>query len=111
MRKVWKRILWGLWVLLLLGLPISSFAYFPKAIGGGAQVRPFSLYPLIVLAIVVTLPALFRRKLTVGIGWLGLFVIVALGASSLFLLRDTLPVIGRAKISRLNGIGDKSTFH
>ena len=92
MRKAWERTLWGLWVLLLLGLPISSFAHFPKAIGGGAQVRPFSLYPLIVLAIVATLPALFRRRLPVSVAWLGLFVIVALAASSLFLFRDILPV-------------------
>ncbi len=94
MRRLWVRTQQGLWALLLLGLPISSFAYFPKAIGGGAQVRPFALYPLIVLAVFVTLPALFRRRLPLSAAWLGLFVMVAVLASALFIFRDLPPVNG-----------------
>ncbi len=101
MGKWWARVRWWLWVLFLLGLPISSFAHFPKAIGGAAQVRPFALYPLIVLAVAVTLPALFRRRLPVSVAWLGAFVLVALVASALFLFRDLPPVNGVRPPSRV----------
>ena len=94
MREAWARLRWGLWVLLLVGLPISSFRYFPRAIGGGAQVRPLALYPLIALAIAATLPALLRRRLPGSAGWLGLFVLVALLASAFFPFRDLPPVNG-----------------
>ncbi len=101
MREVWARLRWGLWVVLLVGLPISSFRFFPRAIGGGALVRPLSLYPLIVLAVAVTLPALFRRRLPVSVGWLGLFVLVALVASTGFVFRDLPPVNGVRPPSRV----------
>ena len=92
--KWWQKALWSLWVLLLLGLPISSFSHFPPALGGNAQVRPFSLYPLVVLAFVVALPALFRRRLSAAALWLFVFTAVAVVASSLFVLRDIAPVNG-----------------
>jgi hypothetical protein len=36
------------WVLFLVCLPVTSFPFFPPALGGGALVRPLSLYPLII---------------------------------------------------------------
>ena len=101
MRKTWAWAREGLWALLLLGLPISSFAYFPKAIGGAAQVRPFALYPLIVLSVAVALPALFRRRLPLSAAWLGLFVLVALTASTGFVFRDVLPLNGVRPAARV----------
>ena len=101
MRKAWAWARESLWALLLLGLPISSFAYFPKAIGGAAQVRPFALYPLIVLSVAVALPALFRRRLPLSAAWLGLFVLVVLVASVGFVFRDVPPINGVQPSSRV----------
>ena len=101
MRKIWARVRGWLWVFFLLGLPVSSFAYFPQAIGGAAQVRPLALYPLMVLAIAVTLPVLFRRRLSVSVAWLGVFVLVALVASALFVFRDVLPINGVRPAARV----------
>jgi len=46
------------WALMLFALPLTSFPYFPRAIGGEALVRPLSLYPLIVLLPFSVLPRL-----------------------------------------------------
>ncbi|MEI7990429.1 MAG: O-antigen ligase family protein [Chloroflexota bacterium] len=52
-----------LWIFFLLALPVTSFPYFPGSIGGGASVRPLSVYPLIVLLILVITPTLWKRPL------------------------------------------------
>lgn len=51
------------WILFLVTLPISSFPFFPDNIGGGTLVRPLSLYPLLVLLVLVILPRLFTKPL------------------------------------------------
>ena len=51
------------WAFFLLALPVTSFPFFPPAMGGGALVRPLSIYPLIVLVGLVTLPRLLSGRL------------------------------------------------
>ena len=65
------------WVLLLLALPVTSFPYFPPAMGGEALVRPLSLYPLAVLIFLLVLPRLFSRPISKTILTLVPFVLVA----------------------------------
>jgi O-antigen ligase len=52
-----------LWAFLLIALPVTSFPYFPPALGGAALVRPLALYPLAGLVLLVTLPRLFKKPL------------------------------------------------
>lgn len=52
-----------LWALLLLSLPLTSFPYFPPALGGAAQVRPLAIYPLLLLVLLATLPRLWKVRL------------------------------------------------
>lgn len=82
------------WALFLLTLPVTSFPFFPPVIGGGALVRPLSLYPLLVLLLLVTLPRLVKKPLPKAMIPLLLFVLVATASSVLSLLRSIQPVLG-----------------
>ncbi len=73
------------WALFLLALPITNFPYFPGSFGGKTLIRPLSVYPLIALVILVTLPRLFRRSLPKTFLPLFAFVVVALMSSLLAL--------------------------
>src|SRR4030067_222150 len=65
------------WVLFLVFLPVTSFPLFPKVMGGSALVRPLSLFPLILLVLLVTLPHLIRRPLPRTLLVLIPFILVA----------------------------------
>jgi len=82
------------WVLFLITLPWTSFPYFPPAIGGGTLVRPLSIYPLIALLILVTLPRLFTRTLPKTFIPLLVFGLLAVASSLLSLLRGIEPALG-----------------
>lgn len=82
------------WAFFWLALPVTSFPYFPPAIGGGALVRPLSIYPLIVLVVLVTLPALFRKPISRTLLTLIPFVLLALASSLISLLRGIDPAFG-----------------
>lgn len=71
------RLQQGLWALLLASLPVTSFPYFPPALGGAVLVRPLAIYPLLVLLILATLPALYRRRLPVAFLPLVAFILIA----------------------------------
>ena len=81
------------WISFLVFLPVTSFPYLPEAIGGGALVRPLSIYPLIVLVVVVTLPRLWNQRLPRSFLSLLPFVIVALISSLISLMRGIEPGI------------------
>ena len=53
----------ALFAFFLLSLPVSSFPYLPSFLGGNAQVRPLSFYPLIFLFVLVIIPRFLRGKL------------------------------------------------
>ena len=82
------------WVLFLITLPWTSFPYFTPAIGGGTLVRPLSIYPLIALLILVTLPRLFTRPLPKTFIPLLVFGLLAFASSLLSLLRGIDPALG-----------------
>lgn len=82
------------WVLLLIALPVTSFPYFPPAMGGEALVRPLSLYPLAVLIVLVVLPKLLSRPVSKTMLTLAPFVLVAAASSLLSLLRGIEPALG-----------------
>jgi hypothetical protein len=89
--KVIQRVAW---VMLLLALPVTSFPYFPPAMGGEALVRPLSLYPLVVLLFFLVLPRLFSRPISKTILTLVPFVLVAAASSLVSLLRGIEPSLG-----------------
>ena len=73
------------WALFLVALPVTSFPFFPSGLGGETLVRPLSLYPLLVLFLLGTLPNLFRRRLPRTFLPLFAFCCVALISSALAL--------------------------
>jgi hypothetical protein len=82
------------WATLLVALPVTSFPYFPRAIGGEALVRPLSLYPLMFLFPIVILPRLIRRPLPKNLLSLLPFILVAVAVSAVSLLRGIEPALG-----------------
>jgi hypothetical protein len=80
------------WALFLVCLPVTSFPFFPPAIGGGAIVRPLSIYPLAILLLVITLPRLVRGPVPRTLVTLLPFILVALASSLLSLLQGIEPV-------------------
>ena len=89
------------WAAMLFALPVTSFPYFRPAIGGEALVRPLSLYPLLFLTPFVVLPRLIRRPLPKNLLALLPFVLVAIGASAISLLRGIEPALGIAVNARV----------
>lgn len=89
------------WAGMLIALPLTSFPYFPKAIGGEALVRPLSLYPLLFLLVFSIIPQLFRKTLPKNVLVLLTFVLVAVIASILSLLKGIEPALGISVESRV----------
>ncbi len=89
------------WVLFLVTLPVTSFPYFPPTFGGGTLVRPLSVYPLLVLLVLVTIPRLFTRTLPKATLSLLPFALIAIASSVLSLLRNIEPVLGVSVIERV----------
>jgi O-antigen ligase len=75
------------WILFLVCLPITSFPFFPKVMGGSALVRPLSLFPLILLVLLVTLPHLLRKPVPLTFHVLLPFVLIAIASSLVSTLR------------------------
>jgi O-Antigen ligase len=94
----WQKVLWAAF---LVALPVTSFPFFPQAIGGEALVRPLSLYPLILLLPLVTLPGLFRKSLPRTLLALVPFIVMALVSSLLSLTQGIEPVLGITVESRM----------
>jgi O-antigen ligase len=90
-----------IWALFLIALPVTSFPFFPPAMGGGALVRPLSIFPLLVLLALVTLPSLFTRPVPRTLIALVPFALAALASSLLSLLRGVEPSLGVPVAERL----------
>lgn len=82
------------WVLFWLCLPITSFRYFPSGLGGGTLVRPLSLYPLLILLLLATLPRLWHRSLPKTVLALLPFVIAVLMSAAISFLLGIEPALG-----------------
>lgn len=89
------------WALFLVALPVTSFPYFPPTFGGGALVRPLSLYPLLILLVLVTIPRLFTQPLPKTTLSLLPFALVAIASSVVSLLRNIEPALGISVIERV----------
>jgi hypothetical protein len=85
------KIGWVAFLFFMAFLPITSFPFFPPAIGGGALVRPLSLYPLLVIIPLVILPRLFSIRLPREFLALGAFVVVVVLTGIISLFRETNP--------------------
>jgi hypothetical protein len=117
--RVIERITWWAFLLFMFFLPVTSFPYFPPVIGGGALVRPLSIYPLIVLAIFVILPRLFQvgkpgqQGLPRQFLPLGIFLLITTVSGILSLLQDINPSmdissqerVARVFITLILGVG------
>jgi O-antigen ligase len=73
------------WIAFLLFLPVTSVPFFPLSVGGDSLVRPLSVFPLLLLLALATLPRLLTRKLPFTLLTLLPFILVA-AASSLIAL-------------------------
>jgi hypothetical protein len=89
------------WALFLFCLPITSFPYFPPALGGGALVRPLSVFPLLVLVCVATLPRLATKPLPKTFLCLAPFIVAATASSLISLLRGIEPALGVTVTDRI----------
>jgi O-antigen ligase len=87
----WQKVLWAAF---LAALPVTSFPFFPQAFGGEALVRPLSLYPLILLLPLVTLPALLRKSLPRTLLAIIPFIVLALVSSLVSLTQGIEPALG-----------------
>jgi len=76
-----------LWVLFLVTLPITSFPFFPGNIGGGTLVRPLSIYPLMILIVLVVIPRFITKPLPKTFLSFLPFVVVAIASSLLATLK------------------------
>ncbi len=94
----WKSAFYALqqlsWALFLVTLPVTSFPYLPAIVGGTALVRPLSIYPLLLLLALATLPRLFSSPVPRTIRALLPFALIALASSLLSLLRGIDPMLG-----------------
>ena len=93
-----KRVFWAL---LFITLPVTSFPYFPGGFGGKTLVRPLAIYPLIILLIIATIPALLKRPLPKTFLPLFAFVIVTIISSVLAFSQNTEALRGVSASSRL----------
>ncbi len=93
------------WAIFLLALPVTSFPFFPAAIGGEVLVRPLSLYPLLILTILVIVPRLVTSPIPRSLVSLIPFILVAITSSLISLLRGIEPAMGISAAARvLRGI-------
>lgn len=99
-RNIAEKTGWIAFLLFMVTLPVTSFPYFPPAIGGGAIVRPLSLYPLFVIIPLIIIPRLFTVRLPRQFLALGAFVVIVVLTGVVSLLRETNPAseIGRAHV-------------
>lgn len=93
-----SRVLAGIsrlaWILFLVFLPVTSFPFLPSVLGGGTLVRPLSIYPLLILLVLSTIPRLLSKPVPKTLLTLLPFACIATAASALSLLRDIDPVLG-----------------
>jgi hypothetical protein len=89
------------WVFFLVTLPVSSFPFFPDDIGGGTLVRPLSIYPLIILLLLVILPRFFAKPIPKTILSFLPFVVIAVVSSLLATLRGIEALQGVSVLLRM----------
>jgi hypothetical protein len=96
-----RRLILVVWAVFLIFLPITSFPYFPPMIGGDALVRPLSLYPLIIMVILFTIPRLISKPIPKIFIPLIIFVLAAIASTAISLLRGIEPALGISVEARI----------
>ena len=89
------------WAAFLVALPVTSFPFFPAELGGTTQVRPLSIYPLLILIILVTLPRLIKNPLPLTFLPLFAFIVAAAISSILSFGLDIEAIRGVTVFARL----------
>ena len=89
-----KKLTLVIWAVFLLTLPFTNFPFFPSGFGGDALVRPLSVYPLIALLLLVTIPTILKNKLPKTVLSLLPFVLVAVTASLISTLHGIDSLLG-----------------
>ena len=87
----YPRLIRFTWGLMFFTLPVTSFPFFPTNLGGRTLVRPLSIYPLIFLALLITIPRFLKRPLPKTFLPLLAFVVVA-SISSVFSFSSDLEI-------------------
>lgn len=82
------------WAAFLIFLPVTSFPYIPGVAGGSTLVRPLSVYPLMILILLFTLPRLFRKPVPKTLQTLIPFIVVVLVSTILSSLKGIYPQMG-----------------
>ncbi len=90
-----------LWICFLIALPVTSFPFFPSGFGGDALVRPLSLFPLLALLALVTIPRLLRGPLPRTFLTLLPFVVIAIASSINALLQGIDSLLGVSVAERI----------
>jgi O-antigen ligase len=89
-----------LWAGFLVSLPVTNFRYFPAGLAGsGVNVRPLLIYPLLLLLVLSTLPALWRQRLPrIWIPFI-VFLILTLISTSLPLIQGFTSELGEVTVT------------
>jgi len=95
------KIGWIAFLLVMAFLPITSFPYFPPAIGGGALVRPLSLYPLFLVILLVIVPRIFKQRLPTQLLALLAFVLIVILSGLFSLFREIYPAYDVSSMERV----------
>ena len=90
----------AVWVIFLVCLPVTSFPYFPSGFGGSTLVRPLSLYPLLVLLLLVTIPRLLSKPILKTLVAFMPFILVSIASATYSILRDIEPALGISVLDR-----------
>ncbi|MBC8507441.1 MAG: O-antigen ligase family protein [Anaerolineales bacterium] len=88
------------WAIFLISLPVTSFPFFPGGVGGRTEVRPLSLYPLVILVILVTIPRLLSKPIPKTAFPLGAFGLAAIASTTIAFTQGIDPDIGITVSSR-----------
>ena len=88
------------WAIFLFTLPVTSFPYFPGGVGGRTEVRPLSLYPLVILVFLVTIPRLLSRPIPRTAIPLGAFALAAIASTAFAFTQGIDPDINITVASR-----------
>jgi hypothetical protein len=91
--QVLEKIGWWAFLLFMACLPLTNFPFFPPVIGGGALVRPLSVYPLFILIPLVVLPRLLRARLPRSLIALGIFVMMVIVSGLFSMMREVTPIM------------------
>jgi len=89
------------WAMFLLSLPVTSFPYFPGFMGKDVLVRPLTLYPLLVLVVIVLIPRLFTQRIPRTLLPFAAFLVLAFTSTILALTQDINPPIDLSVAGRL----------